>query len=38
MEVGTLVSDLFLVSEKALYAVKVSGQHLNFNVFSNNST
>ena len=38
MEVGTLVSDLFLVSKKALYAVKVSGQHLNFNVFSNTST
>ena len=32
-EPGKLVPDLFLFFEKALYKVKVSGQHLNFNIF-----
>ena len=32
-EVRKLVPDLFLFSEKALYKVKASGQHLSFNIF-----
>ena len=32
-ETGRLVPDLFLFSEKALYEVKASFQHLSFNIF-----
>ena len=32
-EIARLVSDLFLFFKKALYKVKASGNHLNFNVF-----
>ena len=31
-EAGRLVSDLFLLFKKALFKVKASGQHLNFNI------
>ena len=32
-ETGRLVRDLFLLFKKALYKVKASGHHLNFNRF-----
>ena len=32
-EVGRLVPDPFLFSQKASYKIKASGQHLSFNVF-----
>ena len=31
-ETGRLVEDLFLIFKKALYNLKASGQHLNFNI------
>ena len=32
-ETGNLVADTFLIFKKALYNLKASGQHLNFNIF-----
>ena len=32
-EAGQLVPDIFLFYKKALYKIKLSGQHLSFNVF-----
>ena len=32
-EAGRLVPDHFFIYEKALYKLKASGQHLNFNIF-----
>ena len=32
-ETGRLVAGTFLIFKKALYNLKASGQHLNFNIF-----